>query len=108
MRAMENDPRPKQPGEKFMVKELSEKLSKEYGSKIAWNAAEYVKYKEQVESARIEHINGLISEFNNWSVVSDEEEDQLYNLIQDLKSYVNLLYKINEELNDCIEYLKGE
>ena len=105
---MENDPRPKQPGEKFMVKELSEKLNKEYGSKIAWNAAEYVKYKEQVESARIDAINGLISEFNNWSTLSDEEEDQLYNLIQDLKSYVNLLYKINEELNECIEYLKGE
>ena len=90
------------------VKKVQEKLNKEYGSKIAWNAAEYVKYKEQVESARIDAINGLISEFNNWSVVSDEEEDQLYNLIQDLKDYVNLLYKINEELNDCIEYLKGE
>ena len=108
MRAMENDPRQKQPGEKFMVKELSEKLNKEYGSKIAWNAAEYVKYKEQVESARIDAINGLISEFNNWSTLSDEEEDQLYNLIQDLKNYVNLLNKINEELNDCIEYIKGE
>ena len=87
-----------------MVKEVTEK----YKSKLAWNEAEYVKYKEQVESARIDAINGLISEFNNWSVVSDEEEDQLYNLIQDLKDYVNLLYKINEELNDCIEYLKGE
>ena len=65
-------------------------------------------YIEQVESARIDAINGLISEFNNWSTLSDEEEDQLYNLIQDLKNYVNLLYKINEELNDCIEYLKGE
>ena len=65
-------------------------------------------YIERVKSARIEHINGLISEFNNWSTLSDEKEDQLYNLIQDLKNYVNLLYKINEELNDCIEYLKGE
>ena len=91
-----------------MVKDVAEKLNKKYGSKIAWNAAEYIKYKEQVESARIDAINGLISEFNNWSTVSDEEEDQLYNLIQDLKNYVNLLYKINEELNDCIEYLKGE
>ena len=91
-----------------MVKELSEKLNQKYKSKLAWNAAEYIKYKEQVESARIDAINGLISEFNNWSTVSDEEEDQLYNLIQDLKNYVNLLYKINEELNDCIEYLKGE
>lgn len=65
-------------------------------------------YIERVKSARIDAINGLISEFNNWSTLSDEEEDQLYNLIQDLKNYVNLLYKINEELNDCIEYLKGE
>ena len=91
-----------------MVNEVTEKVNNKYGSKIAWNAADYVKYKEQVESARIDAINGLISEFNNWSTLSDEEEDQLYNLIQDLKDYVNLLYKINEELNDCIEYLKGE
>ena len=91
-----------------MVKDVAEKLNKKYDSKIAWNAADYVKYKEQVESARIDAVNGLISEFNNWSTLSDEEEDQLYNLIQDLKDYVNLLYKINEELNDCIEYLKGE
>ena len=91
-----------------MVKDVAEKLNKKYGSKIAWNAADYIKYKEQVDSARIDAINGLISEFNNWSTLSDEEEDQLYNLIQDLKNYVNLLYKINEELNDCIEYLKGE
>lgn len=91
-----------------MVKDVAEKLNKKYGSKIAWNAAEYIKYKEQVDSARIDAINGLISEFNNWSTLSNEEEDQLYNLIQDLKNYVNLLYKINEELNDCIEYLKGE
>ena len=91
-----------------MVNEVTEKLNKKYGSKTAWNAAEYIKYKEQVDSARIDAINGLISEFNNWSTLSDEEEDQLYNLIQDLKDYVNLLYKINEELNDCIEYLKGE
>ena len=86
------------------VKDLSEK----YKSKLPLNEAEYIKYKEQVESARIDAINGLISEFNSWSTVSDEEEDQLYDLIQDLKNYVNLLYKINEELNDCIEYLKGE
>ena len=86
------------------VKDLSEK----YKSKLPLNDAEYIKYKEQVESARIDAVNGLISEFNNWSTLSDEEEDQLYNLIQDLKNYVNLLYKINEELNDCIEYIKGE
>ena len=108
MRAMENDPRQKQPGEKFMEKELSEKSNQRHKSKLTWNEAEYVKYKEQVESARIDAINGLISEFNSWSTVSDEEADQVYNLIQDLKNYVNLLYKINEELNDCIEYLKGE
>ena len=90
------------------TKNLEEKLNQRHESKSALNEAEYIKYKEQVESARIDAINGLISEFNNWSVVSDEEEDQLYNLIQDLKDYVNLLYKINEELNDCIEYLKGE
>ena len=91
-----------------MVKDVAEKLNKKYGSKMAWNAADYIKYKEQVDSARIDAIRGLISEFNNWSTLSYEEEDQLYNLIQDLKNYVNLLYKINEELNDCIEYLKGE
>ena len=91
-----------------MVKDVAEKLNKKYGSKIAWNAADYIKYKEQVDSARIDAINGLISEFNNWSTLSDEEEDQLYNVIQDLKNYVKLLYKINEELNDCIEYLKGK
>ena len=91
-----------------MVKDVAEKLNNKYGLKIAWNAAEYIKYKQQVESARIEAINGLISEFNNWSTLSNEEEDQVYDLIQDLKNYVNLLYKINEELNDCIEYLKGE
>ena len=91
------------------VKELSEKkLNKINKSKNAGNEEDYIKYKEQVESARIEAIRGLISEFNNWSTLSDEEEDQLYNLIQDLKNYVNFLYKINEELNDCIEYIKGE
>ena len=91
------------------VKDLSEKkLNKRNESKNAWNEEDYIKYKEQVESARIDAINGLISEFNNWSTLSDEEEDQLYGLMQDLKNYLKLLYKINEELNDCIEYLKGE
>ena len=93
----------------MLVKDLSEeKLNKRNESKNEWNEEDYIKYKEQVESARIDAINGLISEFNNWSTLSDEEEDQLYDLIQDLKNYVKLLYKINEELNDCIEYLKGE
>ena len=91
-----------------MVKDVAEKLNQKYDSKIAWNAAEYIKYKQQVESARIEHISSLINEFNDWATLSDEEDDQLYDLIQDLRSYVSLLYKINEELNDCIKYLKGE
>ena len=91
------------------VKNLEEKLNKRNKPKNAWNEEEYIKYKEQVGSARIDAINSLISEFNNWSVLSDEEEDHLkVKLIEDLKNYVNLLYKINEELNDCIEYLKGE
>lgn len=72
------------------------------------NKEEYMKYKDQVKSARIDAINGLISEFNDWSVLSNEEEKHLDKIIEDLKNYVNLLYKINEELNDCIEYLKGE
>ena len=105
MRAMENDPRPKQPGEKFMVKELSEKLNQRHKSKLAWNAAEYVKYKEQVESARIDVILGLMSEFNNWSILSEEEGNQLDKIIEDLENYVKLLYKINKELNDYLEYL---
>ena len=88
-----------------MVKELSEKLNKKYGSKIAWNAAEYVKYKEQVESARIEAIIDLISEFNNWSKLSEEEEDNIDKIIKDLKNYLKLLYKINEELKNYLEYL---
>ena len=82
------------------VKDLSE-----YISKTAWNEEEYIKYKEQVESARIEAIMSLISDFNNWSILSEEEEDQLDNIIQDLKNYLNLLFKINKELNDYLEYL---
>lgn len=88
------------------VKDLSEeKLKKKYGSKLAWNEAEYIKYKEQVESARIEAILGLISEFNNWATLSDEEEDQLYKIMEDLENYVKLLYKINAELKNYLEYL---
>ena len=88
-----------------MVKDVAEKLNKKYGSKIAWNAADYIKYKEQVDSARIDAIYSLISEFNNWSTLSDEEEDHLDKIIEDLKNYVNLLNKINKELNDYLEYL---
>lgn len=88
-----------------MVKDVAEKLNKKYGSKIAWNAAEYIKYKEQVDSARIDAIYSLISEFNNWSVLSEEEGNQLDKIKKDLKNYVNLLNKINKELNDYLEYL---
>ena len=64
------------------TKNLEEKkLNQKYESKSALDGVEYIKYKDRVELARIEHINGLISEFNNWSTLSDEEEDQLYNLI---------------------------
>ena len=90
-----------------MVKE-EEKLKKKYGSKLAWNEEEYIKYKDQVESARIEAIMGLISEFNNWSILSKEEEDQLDKIVEDLKNYLNLLFKINEELKNYLEYLEGE
>lgn len=88
-----------------MVKDVAEKLNKKYSSKIAWNAAEYVEYIERVKSARIEHIYSLIHEFNDWAILSDEEENQLDKIIEDLENYVNLLYKINEELNDYLEYL---
>ena len=91
-----------------MKKELAEKkLNKKYKSKNALNEAEYIKYKQQVDSARIDAINGLISEFNNWSTLSDEEEDHLkVKLIEDLKNYLNLLFKINEELKNYLEYLE--
>ena len=72
------------------------------------NKEEYIKYKAQVESARIEAIMDLISEFNNWSILSEEEEDQLDNIIQDLRNYLNLLFKINEELKVIVDYLERE
>ena len=87
-----------------MFKE-EEKLKKKYGSKLAWNEAEYIKYKDRVESARIEAIMGLISEFNNWSILSEEEEYQRDKIIKDLKNYLNLLFKINEELKNYLKYL---
>lgn len=89
-----------------MVKDLSKKLNQKYKSKLAWNAAEYIKYKEQVESARIEAIMGLISEFNNWSILSEEEEDNINKIIKDLKNYLKLLNKINIELKNYLEYLE--
>lgn len=81
------------------------KLKKKYGSNLAWNEEEYIKYKAQVESARIEAIRGLISDFNNWSILSEEEEYQRDKIIENLKDYLNLLYKINEELKNYLEYL---
>lgn len=91
-----------------MVKELSEKLNKRHKSKLAWNADEYIKYKEQVESARIEAIMGLISEFNNWSILSEEEENNINKIIKDLKNYLKLLFKINAELKNYLNDLEGE
>ena len=87
------------------VKE-EEKLKKKYGSKLALNDARYIKYKEQVESARIEAIRGLISEFNSWSTLSEEEENNINKIIKDLKNYLKLLFKINEELKNYLEYLE--
>ena len=73
-----------------MIKE-EEKLKNKYGSKLAWNEAEYIKYKDRVESARIDAVLGLISEFNNWSILSKEEEDQVDKIIEDLKNYLEYL-----------------
>ena len=87
------------------VKKVSEKLKKKYKSKLPLKEAEYIKYKEQVESARIEAIKSLISEFNNWSILSEEEENDINKIIKDLKNYLKLLYKINEELKNYLEYL---
>lgn len=88
-----------------MRKDLSEKLNQKFESKSAWDGAEYAKYKEQVESARIEAIMSLISEFNSWAALSEEEENHLDKIKKDLKSYLKLLYKINAELNSYLEYL---
>lgn len=74
-----------------MVKEVVEKLNKKYGSKIAWNGAEYIKYKESVESARIENISSLIIQFKYWSVFSEEEENHLDKIIEELENYLEYL-----------------
>lgn len=55
------------------------------------NEEEYIKYKCQVESARIDAVLGLISEFNNWSKLSEEEEDKINKIIKDLKNYLEYL-----------------
>lgn len=88
------------------VKELPGKLNYKYISKIAWNGAGYIKYKEQVESARIDTIYSLITEFNNWSTLSEEEKNNLDKIIKDLENYLKLLYKINAELKDYLKYLE--
>ena len=72
-----------------MVKDVAKKVNKKYGSKIAWNAADYVEYIYQVKSARIDAIYSLISEFNNWSVLSEEEENDINKIIKELKNYLN-------------------
>ena len=81
------------------------KVPEKYKSKLPLNDAEYIKYKQQVESARIEAVLGLISEFNNWSKLSEEEEDHIDKIIKDLKNYLKLLNKINVELKNYLEYL---
>ena len=48
----------------MLVKTLSEKLDKRNKSKLSLKEAEYIKYKEQVETARIEAVLGFISDFN--------------------------------------------
>ena len=91
------------------VKDLPEKkLNKRNKFKNAWNEEDYIKYKEQVESARIKHIMSLILEFNNWSTLSEEEENDINKIIKDLKNYLKLLYKINKELKNYLNYLEGE
>ena len=77
-----------------MEKELSEKLNQKYESKSALNGVEYIKYKDRVELARIEVIRGLISDFNKWLALSDEEEKKLNKVIKVLENY--------------LKYLKGE
>ena len=74
-----------------MVNEVVEKINKKYGSKIAWNAADYIKYKDQVELARIVVIKGLISDFNKWLKLSEEEEKKLNKIIKDLENYLEYL-----------------
>ena len=74
-----------------MVKEVVEKLNKKYGSKIAWNADEYVKYKYHVESARISAIYNLIGDFEDWVALTEEEEKHLNKIIKDLNDYLEYL-----------------
>ena len=73
------------------AKDLEEKLDYEYKSKNAWNGAEYIKYKDRVELARIEFIGGLISDFRKWLTLSEKEEKKLNKIIKDLENYLEYL-----------------
>ena len=74
-----------------MVKDAVEKLNKKYGSKMAWNAADYEEYIELLKSARIENISGLIVELRYWATFTNEEEKHLDKIIEDLNDYLNYL-----------------
>ena len=76
------------------TKKVQEKLNQKYEHKLALNGAEYIKYKDRVELARIEVIKGLISDFNKWLTLSEKEEKKLNKIIKDLENY--------------LDYLKGE
>ena len=75
----------------MLVKKLSEKLDKRNKSKLSLKEAEYIKYKEQVESARIEAVLGFISDFNKWFILSKKEKKYLDKIIEDLENYLEYL-----------------
>ena len=60
-------------------------------SKLALDGVEYIKYKDRVELARIEHISGLISDFRKWLTLSEKEEKKLNKIIKDLENYLEYL-----------------
>ena len=70
------------------AKNLEEKLNKRNKSKNARNEAEYIKYKEQVKTARIEAIWSLISDFDKWLTLSKKEKKYLNKIIEDLENYL--------------------
>ena len=74
------------------VKEKSEKLNEKYGSKIAWKADDYIKYKAGVETARIVIIKGLIGDFNEFAALTKEEEKLIDKIIYSLNEYEDYLY----------------
>ena len=73
------------------AKNLEEKLNQKYKSKLASDGAEYIKYKQQVELARVEVIGGLISDFRKWLTLSEKEEKKLNKVIKDLENYLEYL-----------------